>query len=69
MQQGEILLEVLRNEMVESVHAGHLLILGSDGSPNLSIGDVKSPIYPRSAVKSIQASAIVRAGLKVSPKE
>ncbi|MFZ9720733.1 MAG: asparaginase [Candidatus Nanopelagicaceae bacterium] len=69
MQHGEVLLEVLRNEMVESVHAGHLLILGSDGSPNLSIGDVKSPIYPRSAVKSIQASAMVRAGLKVLPKE
>ena len=69
MQQGEILLEVLRNEMVESVHAGHLLIRSSDRSPILSIGDVKSPIYPRSAVKSIQASAMVRAGLKVSPKE
>ena len=69
MQKGEVLLEVLRNEMVESVHAGHLCILGSDGSPILSLGDVKSPIYPRSAVKSIQASAMVRAGLKVSPKE
>ena len=69
MQQGEVLLEVLRNEMVESVHAGHSLILGSDGSPILSLGDVESPIYPRSAVKSIQASAMVRAGLRVSPKE
>jgi L-asparaginase II len=69
MQQGEVLLEVLRNEMVESVHAGHLLILDSDGSPILSLGDVKSPIYPRSAVKSIQAAAMLRVGLKVSPKE
>lgn len=69
MHQGEVLLEVLRNEMVESVHAGHLLILDSDGSPILSLGDVKSPIYPRSAVKSIQASAMLHAGLKVSPKE
>ncbi|NCV83986.1 MAG: asparaginase [Actinobacteria bacterium] len=69
MEQGEILLEVLRNEMVESVHAGHLFILGSDRNPILSLGDVDSPIYPRSAVKSIQASAMVRAGLKVSSKE
>ncbi|NCV96352.1 MAG: hypothetical protein EBW33_06465, partial [Actinobacteria bacterium] len=69
MQQGEVLLEVFRNEMVESVHAGHLLILGSARNPILSLGDVDSPIYPRSAVKSIQASAMVRAGLKVSPKE
>ncbi len=69
MEQGEVLLEVVRNEMVESIHAGHLLILGKDGAPILELGDLKSPIYPRSAVKSIQASAMVRAGLKVSPKE
>ena len=69
MEQGEVLLEVVRNEMVESIHAGHLLILGKDGAPILELGDLNSPIYPRSAVKSIQASAMVRAGLKVSPKE
>jgi L-asparaginase II len=33
------------------------------------LGDLDSAIYPRSAVKSIQASAMVRASLKVSPKE
>ena len=69
MEQGEVLLEVVRNEMVESIHAGHLLILGKYGAPILELGDLNSPIYPRSAVKSIQASAMVRAGLKVSPKE
>ena len=69
MEQGEVLLEIVRNEMVESIHAGHLLILGKDGAPILELGDLNSPIYPRSAVKSIQASAMVRAGLKVSPKE
>ena len=69
MEQGEVLLEVVRNEMVESIHAGHLLILERDGDPILELGDLKSPIYPRSAVKSIQASAMLRAGLKVSPKE
>ena len=69
MEQGAILLEVVRNEMVESIHAGHLLIVGSDGNSILELGDLDSPIYPRSAVKSIQASAMVRAGLKVSPKE
>ncbi len=69
MEQGEVLLEVVRNEMVESIHAGHLLILGKDGAPILELGDLNSPIYPRSAIKSIQASAMVRVGLKVSPKE
>ena len=69
MEQGEVLLEVVRNEMVESIHAGHLLILNRDGDSILELGDLKSPIYPRSAVKSIQASAMLRAGLKVSSKE
>ena len=66
MNPGEILLEVVRNEMVESVHSGHLLILGSDGKEVLKIGDIDQLIYPRSAVKSLQAAAMLRAGLKLS---
>ena len=66
MNAGEILLEVVRNEMVESVHSGHLLILGSDGTEVLKIGDIDQLIYPRSAVKSLQASAMLRAGLKLN---
>ncbi len=69
MEQGEVLLEVVRNGMVESIHSGHLLITGSDGKPLLELGNLASPIYPRSAVKSIQAAAMVRAGLKASTKE
>ena len=64
MNPGEILLEVVRNEMVESAHSGHLLILGSDGTEVLKIGDIDQLIYPRSAVKSLQAAAMLRAGLK-----
>ena len=66
MNSGEVLLEVVRNEMVESVHSGHLLILGADGEEIVKIGDIDQLIYPRSAVKSLQASAMLRAGLKVS---
>jgi len=66
MNSGEVLLEVVRNEMVESVHSGHLLILGANGEEKLKIGDIDQLIYPRSAVKSLQASAMLRAGLKVS---
>ena len=69
MHSGEILIEVLRNEMVESVHDGHLLILDSSGKDLLKIGDVDQLIYPRSAVKSLQASAMLRAGLKVSGEQ
>jgi L-asparaginase II len=66
MNAGENLLEVVRNEMVESVHAGHLLILGADGKEIVRMGDIDQLIYPRSAVKSLQASAMLRAGLKLS---
>ena len=40
MRAGEILLEVVRNEMVESIHNGHLLILDSSGNDLLKLGDV-----------------------------
>ena len=66
MHAGDVLLEVIRNEMVESIHNGHLLILDSSGNDLLKLGDVDELIYPRSAVKSLQASAMLRAGLKVS---
>jgi len=69
MRQGEILLEVVRSEMVESVHAGHLLITNGLGNSILELGDLDSPIYPRSAIKAIQAAAMLRCGLKVTPKE
>lgn len=69
MKVGEVLLEIVRNDLVESVHAGHLLIADNAGNSILELGELDSLIYPRSAIKSIQAAAMVRAGLKVSPKE
>lgn len=66
MHVGKVLVEVFRNEMVESLHSGHLLILDSSGKDLLKLGDVEELIYPRSAVKSLQASAMLRAGLKVN---
>ena len=38
--QGEVLAELTRNGLVESVHAGHLVILNSDGSVDLSKGEI-----------------------------
>jgi L-asparaginase II len=69
MKVGEILLEVVRNDLVESVHAGHLLIVDSNGDSKLELGDLDSPIYPRSAIKSIQAAAMLRVGLQVTPQQ
>lgn len=68
INSGEILVEVVRNEMVESLHSGHLLILDGNGRKTLSLGSTERAIYPRSAIKAIQASAMVRSGLKLDPK-
>ncbi len=65
----EVLVEVVRSEMVESVHHGRLLILDGEGKEKLALGDPDQLIYPRSAIKSIQASAMVRLGLKLPAKE
>ena len=67
--RGETLAEVTRAGLVESVHSGHLLELDSSGNIVKSIGSVHAPIYPRSSVKALQASAMVRAGLKLTPEQ
>ena len=65
---GEVLAEVTRGGRVESVHAGHLVVLQADGSIVFQKGDPTLPMYSRSSLKSIQASAMVRAGLELEPK-
>jgi L-asparaginase II len=67
--QGEILAEVLRGGLVESLHCGHLVMLNADGSIFNSKGAIDLPIYPRSSFKAIQAAAMVRSGLKLKPNQ
>jgi len=69
MNSGEVLLEVVRNDLVESIHSGHLLILDRDGREVLALGDLDQLIYPRSAIKSLQASAMLRAGVKLNDQQ
>ena len=66
---GEILATVTRDGIAESLHLGHLIVLNADGSTYLSKGSPELPIFPRSAVKSLQASAMLKAGLTVSNEE
>jgi len=69
MNSGEVLLEVVRNDLVESIHSGHLLILNRDGQELLALGDLDQLIYPRSAIKSLQASAMLRVGVKLNDQQ
>jgi L-asparaginase II len=58
-----VLAEVVRNGFVESRHRGSLVVLDPGGRPVCSLGDVTVPIFPRSAVKPVQALAMLRCGL------
>ena len=66
--ESEVLAEVSRGDVVESQHRGHLVLLNADGTLKLSRGNPAALIYPRSSIKSIQASAMVRAGLILEPR-
>jgi L-asparaginase II len=66
---GEVLAKVTRGDLVESLHLGHLVVLNSDGSTYLSTGSPELPTYPRSAIKSLQAAAMLKSGLKVELNE
>ena len=66
---GEILATVTRSGIAESLHLGHLIVLNADGSTYLSKGSPELPIFPRSAVKSLQASTMLKVGLTVSNEE
>src|SRR5580704_6326008 len=57
-----ILVEVLRGNLVESRHRGAVAVADADGAAVLAIGDVATPIFPRSAVKALQALPLVETG-------
>jgi len=59
------LAEVVRGDLVESVHTGHLVALDADGRVVLTAGDPAVTFWPRSSLKPLQALAMVRAGLDV----
>ncbi len=54
---------VTRGGVIEGVHYGSVVVLGGNGDVRLSIGDIEAACYPRSALKPVQALAMVRAGL------
>jgi len=57
-----IMVEVLRGTALESVHCGALAVVDADGRSVLSLGDIERPVFPRSAVKVLQALPLVASG-------
>jgi L-asparaginase II len=57
-----VLAEVTRGGIVESFHRGAVAVMDAQGSSALTLGDVQRPIFPRSAVKALQALPLVATG-------
>ncbi|HEX2447750.1 MAG TPA: asparaginase [Methyloceanibacter sp.] len=57
-----VLVEVTRGTLTESRHAGAIAVADANGSLVFSFGDVERPVYPRSAVKAMQAIPLVESG-------
>lgn len=68
MSVPEPLAYIIRNEMVESAHYGHLLISDTSGQNILQRGDIHTSIFPRSSIKPIQARAMVKLGLDIDAR-
>lgn len=57
-----ILVEVTRGPLVESIHRGAIAIADASGALRFALGDIESPIYPRSSLKPVQALPLVESG-------
>lgn len=57
-----ILVDVMRGSAIESTHCGAIAVLDADGAVVASLGDIERPIFPRSAVKVLQALPLVASG-------
>jgi L-asparaginase II len=62
VMSNPVLVEVLRGALVESRHRGAVAVVDADGAAVLAVGDVATPIFPRSAVKALQALPLIETG-------
>lgn len=62
MNGNPILAEALRGGIVESFHRGALAVVDADGALHTALGDIERPVFPRSAIKVLQALPLVASG-------
>jgi L-asparaginase II len=62
MTTNPVLAEALRGGIVESAHRGAWAVLDAGGRVHSSAGDIEQPIFPRSAVKVLQALPLLASG-------
>jgi L-asparaginase II len=54
---------LIRGGVIEGIHYGSVVVLGTGGQVQFQLGDIEAAFYPRSALKPVQAAAMVRVGL------
>jgi L-asparaginase II len=68
-----VVVEVMRGKRIESAHRGAGAVVDADGRVVMAFGDAERPVYPRSAVKALQALPLAESGaadrLGLSDKE
>ncbi|MBW3098610.1 asparaginase [Pseudohoeflea coraliihabitans] len=57
-----VLVEITRGDLVESRHTGRVVVFDADGATVLALGAVDEPVFPRSAIKVLQALPLVESG-------
>lgn len=60
--KNPLMIDVTRGAMVESCHRGHAVVVDGNGHVLHAWGDVEKVVYPRSAIKPLQALALVETG-------
>jgi L-asparaginase II len=56
------LVEVVRGGRVESRHRGAIAVVDAGGRHLLALGDIERAVFPRSAIKALQALVLVETG-------
>ncbi|HWA01905.1 MAG TPA: asparaginase [Rhizomicrobium sp.] len=62
MTANPVLVELTRGRLVESVHRGAVAVADARGNIRFALGDLDTPVYPRSSLKPIQALPLVESG-------
>jgi L-asparaginase II len=60
--RNPVLVEVVRGALTESRHRGAVAVVDADGATVLALGEAARPVYPRSAVKPLQALPLIESG-------
>ena len=57
-----VLVEAMRGGTRESAHRGAVAVVDADGKRLVALGDIENAVFPRSAVKLLQAIPLVESG-------